>query len=46
MNFVYNLIFCALLGLVFGAVLGDTIGVATEYLTTDENEFYYGEGIQ
>lgn len=31
-------------GLVYGAVLGDTLGVATEYLKADEIEFYYGNG--
>lgn len=28
----------------YGTVLGDILGVATEYLTTDEIEFYYGNG--
>lgn len=28
----------------YGAILGDTIGVATEYLSKDEIEFYYGGG--
>jgi ADP-ribosylglycohydrolase len=32
------------LGLIYGTVLGDTLGVATEYLMTDEINFYYGGG--
>lgn len=31
-------------GLVYGAVLGDTLGVATELLPKEEIEFYYGSG--
>ncbi|XP_057368841.1 uncharacterized protein LOC130689916 [Daphnia carinata] len=33
-----------IIGLVYGAVLGDTLGVATEYLMADEINFYYGGG--
>ncbi len=31
-------------GLIYGAVIGDTLGVATEYLLTDEILFYYSGG--
>ena len=30
--------------MVYGAVLGDTLGLATEYLSADEIEFYYSGG--
>lgn len=29
-------------GLVFGAALGDAVGLATEFLTAPESQFYYG----
>ena len=31
-------------GLIYGAALGDTLGLATEYLPSDEIEFYYSDG--
>ncbi|XP_076331546.1 uncharacterized protein LOC143236826 isoform X2 [Tachypleus tridentatus] len=30
-----------ILGLIYGAVIGDALGIATEWLTPDECEFYY-----
>ena len=31
-------------GLIYGAILGDSLGVATEYLTVGEIDFYYAGG--
>ena len=30
--------------MVYGAVIGDSLGIATEYLSVDEIDFYYGGG--
>ena len=30
--------------MVYGAVIGDSLGIATEYLSADEIDFYYGGG--